>query len=54
MSLAKLAKIKTAEFNLEGSYVNRHESVADAFKSVVTTPNLDMYSARANICRVYN
>lgn len=49
LSLAKLAKIETAEFNLEGSYVNRHESVADAFKSVVTTPNLDMYSARANI-----
>ena len=48
LSLTKLAKIESADFSLEGSYVNRHESVAEALKPIVTTPNLNMYSARAN------
>lgn len=49
LSLTKMAKIESADFSLEGSYVNRHESVAEMLKPIVTTPNLNMYSARANL-----
>ncbi len=47
LSLSELAGFRNFMLNVEGSYVNRHETVDDELAEVMK-PNLDMYSARVN------
>lgn len=51
ISLADIFRMKTAALSLEGSFVNRHESLGDlsfADDYGLASPDLNMYSARLN------